>query len=146
MMEKFSKDILDYIAAENAIKAIEDAKELQVFIKGEQRESLLDIAAYRLNVLRGQPKQGEQSGPITQEVRDFKGPAIEGGKFSGPVTGSDIVAEIDKADEKRQNAEERRLAEEQAAIDKAKDAAAGPRNYVTAEDVIKRMRAEGKKI
>ena len=66
MSDKFSKDILDEIAAENAIKAIEDEKELRHFIKGEQRESLLDLAAYKINVLK-QASPSPQSSPARGE-------------------------------------------------------------------------------
>lgn len=144
-MSKLSKDIIDDVAAENAIVAIEDAKELQAFIRGEQREHLLDKAAYRLNVLKA-PKQGEQSGPITQQASDFKGPGVEGTKSQGLITGSDIVEQIDKADEQRVNAAERKAAEDKAAADRAKEAATGPRTYVTGEDVIKSLREKGHKI
>ncbi len=144
-----SKDIVDEIAAENAIKAIEDPKELQMFIKGEQREGLLDVAAFRLNVLKNQTKQGEQPGPITQPTADFK-TGIQGTKAetteARPVTGNDVVEAIDKADTKRANEAERRDAEAKAREQKAKADAAGPRDYVTGEDVVKSLREKGHKI
>jgi len=156
-MDRLSKDILDYIKVENAIKSIMDPKELQAFIKGERREHVLDIAAFRLNALK--PKQGEQPGPITTMTHEFKGSGVEGTKAVIPdipqsairnpkshITGNDIVKEIDLADEKKALDFERQATEEKAVIDKAKQDAAVPRNYVTGEDVIKKMRAEGKQI
>jgi len=144
-MAKHSKEILDDVEAKNAILAIQDAAELQAFGKGEQRDDLLDLVVFRLNVLKAetQHKQGEQQGPITQQTHDFKGSGVEGKKH---ITGEDIVKEIDEADAKKAADLERRDAEALAAAEKAKLEAAGPRSYVTAEDVIKKMRAEGKKI
>lgn len=80
-MAKLSKDILDDVEAKIAIEAIEDAMELQAFIKGERREALLDVAVFRLNVLKSAiEKQGEQTGPFTKETHEFKGSGVEGTK------------------------------------------------------------------
>jgi hypothetical protein len=120
-MKNFSKYIHDEIEAHNAIVAIEDAKELQAFIKGEQRDHLLDLAAFRLNALKSAirnpqyevTKQGEQAGPFTKPVTDFK-EGIQGAK------GVD-------------SPEPRPLTPE-------------PKSYITLEDVLAAQRKEGREI
>jgi hypothetical protein len=152
--KKTSKDQPDEIAALNHIISLTDPKEIQTFVKGEPREGLLDAAAARINELK---KQGEQPGPITQETHEFKGPGVEGIKDGGQgsgvgiqkteiLTGSDIIEEIDEADQAKADDAEKKDAALKAEQDKAKEAAALPRNYVTGEDVIKSLRAKGHKI
>jgi hypothetical protein len=111
-------------------------------------------------------KQGEQSGPITRETADFKGgiqavksyvtgsdivaaidkederKAALQASTAEMVTGQDVIASIDAADEKRARAAERKAAEDAAAL----KAGTVVKDYVTAEDAIRQMRAEGKKI
>ena len=131
----------------NQIIAFTDPKDVQAFVIGESREDLLDMAAARINELK---KQGEEPGPITQEIQEFKGPGVEGtkGAEQGPeiLTGSDIIKEIDEADQAKSDEAEEKDAALKSEQDKAKAAAALPRNYVTGEDVIKALRAKGHKI
>ncbi len=137
-------------AAIEAVSALMIIEEINAFIEGDDRSEVIAAAQIRTQELEGaKPKQGEQPGPITQQTADFKG-GIEGAKAAPPeiLTGSHIVEAIDKADEKRVNAAERRDAEAKAAADKA--ALSGnprkPEDVVTCEDVIKTLREKGVKI
>jgi hypothetical protein len=142
-----SKDILDEVETLNAIQAIETEKDLRAFIKGESRESLLDAAQFRINALR--PKQGEQSGPITQKTQEFK-VGIEGTKGvythnpRNVITGHDIIDGLDKAAFAHAQDVQRSIMEAESAKD-AK-AAAEPKAHVTIEDVLAAQRAEGRKV
>ena len=139
-MPKHSKDILDEVEAGNAIVAIEDPKELRIFIRGEQRDRLLDTAEYRLRFLEGSAKQG-QTGPITQPVAEFKGSGVQGTKGAGTI--ADIVAPIDAADAKRADDAHRSALEAEKA---AASGTPGPKKHVSCEDVITSMRQKGARI
>ncbi len=156
-MAKLCKDISDDIAAEAALLEFTSAKELQAFMKGEQREFLLDKAAFRMNHLK-QPKQGEQTGPITQTTADFKG-GVQGTKGSddtssivprdaslGSITGQDIVGAIDERDEKLAIEAAVRTASSGSSEDKSAAQVRKERGIVSGEDVVAKLRAEGKAI
>ncbi len=144
-----SKEMKKKQDAIEVIEKIPTVEEVNAFIDGEERNEVIAAAQIRIQDLEAKnPKQGEQTGAMTQTTSDFKS-GIEGTKAATPtpiVTGDDIVAVIDKADEKRANAAERRDAEAKAREQKAKADAAGPRSYVTGEDVIKALREKGHKI
>ncbi len=155
-----SKDMKKKEAIE-FIELLDTIEEINAFTEGDDRNDVIASAQIRQQELEEagkMKKQGEQPGPITHETHDFKGSGIEGTKDAAVIpqsairnpklhiTGSDIVEAIDKTDEKKSLEFERQAAEEKAAADKAKQDAAVPRSYVTGEDVIKKMRAEGQKI
>jgi len=73
------------------------AEEINAFIAGDERKTVLDAAAAKIKELAGL-KQGEQAGPITKDTHDFK------------------------------------------------DGVQKTKSFVTCEDVIDKMRKEGKKI
>ena len=79
------------------ISVMKDEAEILAFIEGDERKTVIDAANKKIAELRG-PKQGEQTGPITQKTAEFKG-GVEGTK-----------------------------------------------SFVTCEDVLKKMRAQGKEI
>ncbi len=144
-----SKEMKKKQDAIEVIEKIPTIEEVNAFIDGEERNEVVAAAQIRIQDLEAKnPKQGEQTGAMTQTTSDFKS-GIEGTKAAVPapiVTGSDIVEAIDKTDEKRASAADRAAAEEKARVDKAKADAAGPRNYVTGEDVSKTLRGKGHKI
>jgi hypothetical protein len=182
------------------INAMETVESVQTYIAGDDRPDVLDAARLQIELIEktspegidqlpqapapevppaaaiasdagATPKQGEQDGPITRMIRDFK-TSIQGAKSAAPesVTGSDIVEAIDNADKDladrnaapasekvagqdvmdQIDADDKKRAEdlERRAAQDERDKKAGKINpdIVTAEVVIKRMRAEGKRI
>lgn len=160
-MAKHSKDLEDEVSVLNELLSFETEKEIRAFIKGEGRESVLDAAQERINeIIRKSPrpggerpgegasspgdipKQGQEPGPITKNTAEFKGSGVEGTK--GQVRGEDVIEELDKvAGEKAAEALRKSAVEETA---KEAEAAAKPKAHVTIDDVLARMRSEGRKV
>jgi hypothetical protein len=155
-MARLLKEILDEVEAHNAILAIEDARELQAFIKGERRETLLETAAYRLNFLKGfnselrtpnsaLAKAGEQTGPITHQTADFKGPGVQGTK-SDIITGASVVEELDNAALQRATEAAVQANKTEASATKTEAEIRREKGIVTCEDVVAQLREKGKTI
>ena len=192
-MNALSKDMKKKEAVE-ALAGLANAEDVIAFTLGDDRHDVSAAAEVRLQELEdaekqsaqppapettpaaaiasgaGDPlKQGQQSGPITRAVQDFKH-GIQAVKSF--ITGADIVADIDAADRARVDREEKEgkphppitgetvmaavdeadakradeLARKAAEDEKARKAGKTNPDVVTAETVIKRMRAEGVKI
>ena len=140
---KRSKDIVDEVDVLNELLAMATEKDIRDFIKGDDRDSVMDAAMARINELlqKAQPKQGEQPGPITQQTSEFKSSGVEGTKV---ITGDDVIDSLDEAAEKKASA----IAEQDEAEDARKEteAAAKEKTYITGEDVIRSLRAKGHRI
>lgn len=147
MEAKKSKDVIS-IEAIAQIKNFKTFQELKAFISdNEDRSTVLKAAEAKESEIKTElaakekAKQGEQPGPITQITSDFK----DGVQRTKELSGSDIISAIDKADLKKSEA----LAVEAQKREKEREekkAGSRPEGVVTCDDVIKKMRTEGKKI
>jgi hypothetical protein len=137
-MEINSRDL----KADEAISmfdALATIGEVDAFIEGDERKTVINAAEERRKALTpSMPKGGEVKGPITEEASDFKAGIQRTKDF---VTGGDIIGGIDKVDLKKSEA----LALE-ASARAEKSVQTKPEGVVTCEDVLRKMRAEGKEI
>ena len=112
--------------AEDAISRIgtmKNIEEIKNFIEGEERKTVVSAAEARIKELSdASQKQGEQKEPITQRTDDFK-EGIQRTKSGIGDQGLGVSEETNP-----------------------QPPVAIPRSYVTCEDVIKKMREQGKKI
>jgi len=99
-----------------AILVMTTEDEILAFIAGDERKTVIDAANKKIAELRG-PKQGEQASPMTKDASDFK----EGIQKTKAVDRNPVSA-TDTED------------------------GHGKRTVVTCEDVLKKMRDQGKKI
>ncbi len=103
MSDKLSKDIENEQEAIGRFHAIGTEKEVRAFVKGDQRDAVMDAAAARINELKAGEegkKQGETD-RLTKHTGDFKGPGVEGMKsaVAPPSTGGVGEGAASKSDQ-----------------------------------------------
>jgi len=69
--------------ASEKISEMTNINDITIFIAGDERKTVIDVADRKIAELRG-PKQGEQTDSITQPASDFKD-GIQATKDSGPL-------------------------------------------------------------
>lgn len=87
MKESTDMNVKDALAR---ITEMNDPVAIQIFVTGDERKTVLDVAHKRVQELRG-AKQGEQTGAITQPAADFK-EGVQGTK--GYVTCEDVLEKL----------------------------------------------------
>lgn len=170
-----SKDETKTRNAIKTIDHMETVEAVTAYVAGETRQDVLDAAQVQIDFItrfdtsdgsdksdasHAQSKQGE-TGPLTQKTAEFKGGGVQGTKNPSPsgrgqgeggsiphsvITGHDVVDSLDKAALKLVN--EGAIRTDAAAGAETKTAAElrKAKGVVTCDDVIERMRAEGKAI